>query len=263
MNEQTAEPHKASEPPEVQPPARLPREPVFNLPPALLFSLCLLAVIYAVQELVLSDDALYWLFNTFGFNPHSYVTPLSQQGPELFWTPVTYSLLHGSVQHILFNAFWLMAFGAPVVRRIGTLRFVLFWVFFRHCISRPARGPELGDVSLLIGASGVISGLMGAACRFAFPAERRPMAPAHLNARLSIVEALKSRTVIIFMLLWLVGNALIAVGIPLVGDSDQPIAWDAHIGGFVFGFLLFSLFDRAPRPPVMEPAGTEKDVLQS
>ncbi|MGO7609424.1 hypothetical protein ACC695_39615, partial [Rhizobium ruizarguesonis] len=53
-----------------------------------LFSLCLLAVIYAVQELVLSDDALYWLFNTLGFNPQSYVTPLSQQGLELFWTPV-------------------------------------------------------------------------------------------------------------------------------------------------------------------------------
>lgn len=129
MNEQSAEPHKAPEPPEVQPPARPPREPVFNLPPALFFNLCLLAIIYAVQELLLSDDALNWLFFTFGFVPARYVIPLSQQGPELFWTPVTYSLLHGSVQHILFNAFWLMAFGAPVVRRIGTLRFVLFWVF--------------------------------------------------------------------------------------------------------------------------------------
>lgn len=129
MNEQTAEPHKAPEPPEVQPPARPPREPVFNLPPALFFSLCLLGVIYAVQELLLSYDALNWLFFTFGFVPARYVIPLSQQGPELFWTPVTYSLLHGSVQHILFNAFWLMAFGAPVVRRIGTLRFALFWVF--------------------------------------------------------------------------------------------------------------------------------------
>ncbi|MGO7601943.1 hypothetical protein ACC738_39245, partial [Rhizobium ruizarguesonis] len=58
-------------------------------------------------------------------------------------------------------------------------------------------------------------------CRFAFPAERRPLAPAHLNSRLSIVEALKSRTVIIFMLLWLVGNALIAVGIPLVGENSK------------------------------------------
>ena len=89
------------------------------------------------------------------------------------------------------------------------------------------------------------------------------MLPAHLNDRLSIAEALQSRTVVIFMLLWLVGNALIAVGIPLVGDSDQPIAWDAHIGGFVFGFLLFSLFDRISRPPIAEPAGTEKDLLQS
>lgn len=128
MNEQTAEPHKAPEPPEVQPPAR-PREPVFNLPPALFFSLCLMAIIYAVQELLLSDDAQNWLFFTFGFVPARYVIPLSQQGLELFWTPVTYSLLHGSFQHIVFNAFWLMAFGAPVVRRIGTLRFVLFWFF--------------------------------------------------------------------------------------------------------------------------------------
>ncbi|MBB2794713.1 UNVERIFIED_ORG: membrane associated rhomboid family serine protease [Rhizobium pisi] len=262
MNEQTGEPQKVPEPFEAQPPARPPRVPVFNLPPALFFSLCLLVVIYAVQALILSDDAVGWLLFTFGFVPARYVVPLSQQGLELFWTPVTYSLLHGSVQHIVFNAFWLMAFGAPVVRRIGTLRFVLFWLFSATASAGLHAVLNWGDVSLLIGASGVISGLMGAACRFAFRAERRPMLAAHLNARLSIVEALKSRTVVIFMLLWLVGNALIAVGIPLVGDSDQEIAWDAHIGGFVFGFFLFSLFDRAPQPPE-EAAEADKDLLQS
>ncbi|ABC90986.1 hypothetical conserved membrane protein [Rhizobium etli CFN 42] len=262
MNEQTGEPHKAPEPSEVQPPARPPRVPIFNLPPALLFSLCLLIFIYAVQALVLPDDAVSWLLITFGFSPHRYVAPLSQQGLELFWTPVTYSLLHGSTQHIVFNAFWLMAFGAPVVRRIGRLRFLFFWILSAAASAALHTILNWGDVSLLIGASGVISGLMGAACRFAFPADRRPMAVAHLNARLSIIDALKNRTVIIFVLLWVVGNALIAVGIPLVGDSDQEIAWDAHIGGFVFGFFLFSLFDRAPRPPA-EPRGTEKDLLQS
>ncbi|MBX5272781.1 rhomboid family intramembrane serine protease [Rhizobium sp. NLR17b] len=262
MNEQTGEPDKTPELSEARPPARPPRVPVFNLPPALLFSLCLLILIYAVQALVLSDDAVGWLLFTFGFVPARYVIPLSQQGLELFWTPVTYSLLHGSTQHILFNAFWLMAFGAPVVRRIGTLRFLFFWILSAVASAALHAILNWGDVSLLIGASGVISGLMGAACRFAFPADRRPMPVAHLNARLSIIDALKSRTVVIFMLLWLVGNELIAAGIPLVGDSDQEIAWDAHIGGFVFGFLLFSLFDRAPRPPA-EPAGTEKDMLQS
>ncbi|MBX4867915.1 rhomboid family intramembrane serine protease [Rhizobium bangladeshense] len=262
MNEQTGEPQKAPEPSEVQPPARPQRVPVFNLPPALLFSLCLLILVYAVQALVLSDDAVSWLLFTFGFVPARYVIPLSQQGLELFWTPVTYSLLHGSAQHIVFNAFWLMAFGAPVVRRIGTLRFLFFWIFSAAASAALHTTLNWGDVSLLIGASGVISGLMGAACRFAFPPDRRPMAVAHLNARLSIIDALKSRTVVIFMLLWLVGNALIAVGVPLVGDSDQEIAWDAHIGGFVFGFFLFSLFDRALRLPA-EPTEPEKDMLQS
>ena len=44
-------------------------------------------------------------------------------------------------------------------------------------------------------------------------------------------------------------------------DSSQPIAWDAHIGGFVFGFFLFDLFDK--RPPEMPELPEESDMLQS
>jgi membrane associated rhomboid family serine protease len=102
----------------------------------------------------------------------------------------------------------------------------------------------------MIGASGVVSALMGAACRFAFPPERRGTAfpPAHLNPRLSILEALRSRTVLMFVLFWFLVNILIAFGIPLIGDGAQEVAWDAHIGGFLFGFLLFSLFDKRVTP---------------
>ncbi len=91
---------------------------------------------------------------------------------------------------------------------------------------------------------------MGAACRFAFPAmdgRRVGMRQAHLNPRLSIPASLRSRTVVAYIVMWIVGNALVAFGITIVGDSAQPVAWDAHIGGFLFGFLLFSLFDRQPR----------------
>jgi membrane associated rhomboid family serine protease len=35
----------------------------------------------------------------------------------------------------------------------------------------------------------------------------------------------------------------VALGLPLVGADAGEIAWDAHIGGFLFGFLLFALFD--------------------
>jgi membrane associated rhomboid family serine protease len=237
------------------------RTPIFNLPRILLATLCLLGAIYAVQSLLLSADAVDWLFFNFGFIPARYVVPFSEQGLQWLWSPVTYSLLHGSVEHILFNGLWLMAFGAPVVRRIGASRYVMFWAFSSVASAVLHAALNWGNPTLLIGASGVVSALMGAACRFAFPPERRMLRPAHLNPRLSVMESLRSRTVMVFTVFWLIGNALIAVGIPLIGDPNQPIAWDAHIGGFVFGFVLFPLFDRNI------PAGPEgseaPDILQS
>jgi membrane associated rhomboid family serine protease len=256
MDEHSVEPQAAMEPP-----AKPPRTPVFNLPGSVLVALALLALIYAVQVLVLSNNGLDWLFFNFGFIPLRYVTPLSEQGPQLFWTPVTYSLLHGSVEHITFNGLWLMAFGTPVARRIGTVRFTIFWVLSAVASAALHAGLNWGDATLLIGASGVVSGLMGAACRFAFPPERRVSLPTHLNPRLSVLEAFHSRTVVVFILFWFVGNILIAVGIPLIGGGSQAIAWDAHIGGFIFGFFLFALFDREPKEPpsISEPS----DILQS
>jgi membrane associated rhomboid family serine protease len=252
----SVEPHQA-----IEPPAKPPRTHVFNLPGAILATMALLAVIYAVQTLILSDSGVEALFFDFGFIPLRYVTSLSEQGPQLFWTPLTYSLLHGNLEHILFNSLWLMAFGAPVARRIGWVRYTVFWVLSSAASAALHAALNWGDPTVLIGASGVVSALMGAACRFAFPSERRTALPAHLNPRLSIVQTFRSRTVVMFMLFWFLGNILIAVGIPLIGDAGQPIAWDAHIGGFVFGFLLFSLFDR-PLPDIPD-ISDEPDILQS
>jgi membrane associated rhomboid family serine protease len=239
---------------------RPPRNPVFNLPPALVVTLGLLVAIFLVQNLLLPPAALDWFYFTFGFIPARYVTSLSRQGLEWLWTPVTYSLLHGGVEHIVFNALWLMAFAAPVVRRIGTARYVVFWILSAIASAFLNAALHWGALTLLIGASGVVSALMGAACRFAFPTERRgpAMLEAHHNPRLSIIEALRSRTVVVFILFWMLGNILIAFGIPLIGDGSQEIAWDAHIGGFLFGFLLFSFFDRPPPPLEI----SENDVIE-
>ncbi|MNL89229.1 hypothetical protein D3C87_2194220 [compost metagenome] len=48
---------------------------------------------------------------------------------------------------------------------------------------------------------------------------------------------------LVFTAAWFFGNLAIALGLPLFGDFAEQIAWDAHIGGFLFGFLLFGLFD--------------------
>ncbi|CAN7340743.1 rhomboid family intramembrane serine protease [Neorhizobium sp. LjRoot104] len=223
-------------------------QPIFNLPRSLVVTLALLAVIYIVQDYLLDEDMRAYMVVNLAFTPLRYVYPLGDQDLAWAWTPVTYSLLHGGVEHILFNALWLMAFGAPVVRRIGTLRYVIFWILSAVAAAFFHAALNWGNETLLIGASGVVSALMGAACRFAFP-ERRgyDRTHGHLYPRQSILGSFRNRTVVIFTAMWFAGNLLIAFGVTLFGADMGPIAWDAHIGGFLFGFLLFGLFDPLPR----------------
>lgn len=225
-------------------PAPRQTQPIFNLPTTLVVSIALLCAIYLVQTYVLSAEMQENFLVEFGFIPLRYVVAFSEQDLAWLWTPLTYSLLHGGIEHLLFNSLWLAAFGAPVLRRIGTVRFLVFWVLSSAAAAFLHAALNWGDATLLIGASGVIAALMGAACRFAFPVGRSyDRVCGHLYPLQSIAASLANRTVLIFSSLWLLGNVLVAVGMPLIGDGSEQVAWDAHIGGFLFGFLLFGFFD--------------------
>lgn len=221
------------------------RQPVFNLPGVLTATVLLLAGIYLVDAYLLSDIWREWLLVNFAFIPLRYLYPFADEGMRQIWTPFTYSLMHGSMQHLLFNGLWLVAFGAPVVRRIGAMRYLVFWVLSAAVAAFFHAGLNWGEPTVLIGASGMISALMGAACRFAFPRHGGyDRTFGHLYPRQSIIGSLQNRTVAVFVGLWFAGNILVAVGLPLIDAGSDAIAWDAHIGGFLFGYLLFGLFDR-------------------
>ncbi len=219
------------------------REPAFNLPGGLVVILFVLVAIHAVRTYLLPvalDDEI--IFN-FAFLPARYDHPLAEQGFAWLWSPVTYSLLHGNWEHVIFNGFWMIAFGAPVVRRIGLVRLAVFW-----CLSAAAAVAlhvafHWGEMMVVVGASGVVAGLMGAAARFVFsPSGRISRQFAHVNRRLSIGEALSNRSVLMFSGIWFLINFLIGLGLFAVGGAGA-IAWEAHIGGFLFGFFLFGFFD--------------------
>lgn len=221
------------------------RQPVFNLPGILTGTVLALTGIYLADAYLLSDVWREWLLVHFAFTPLRYVYPLSEQAYEWLWTPFTYSLMHGSMQHLLFNGLWLIAFGAPVVRRIGAARYVAFWVLSAAAAAFFHAALNWGEPTVLIGASGVISALMAAACRFAFPRHGGyDRNYGHLYPRQTIVGALGNRTVVVFVALWFAGNIFIAIGMPLIDAGSDTIAWDAHIGGFLFGYFLFGWFDR-------------------
>jgi membrane associated rhomboid family serine protease len=219
------------------------REPAFNLPPGLTGILSFLIAVHVLRTYVLPAEIDQELILNFAFLPVRYTLPLGEQGLVWLWTPVTYSFLHGSWEHLIFNVFWMVAFGAPVVRRIGMARLALFW-----CLSAAAAvGLHIifhwGEMAVVIGASGVVSGLMGAAARFVFsPSGRISRQFAHLNRRLSFAETLTNRSVLVFTGIWFLTNLLVGFGFLSIGGAGS-VAWEAHIGGFLFGFLLFAFFD--------------------
>jgi membrane associated rhomboid family serine protease len=57
--------------------------------------------------------------------------------------------------------------------------------------------------------------------------------------------------VLAFLAVWFGLNLLFGLGAVSITGEDQPVAWQAHVGGFVAGLVLFSFFD--PVNPVREP----------
>lgn len=221
-----------------------PREPVFNLPGVVLAALAIMLAIHLVRLGLPRGADLRVLFET-AFLPFRYAIPFSQQSPAWLWSPVTYSLLHGNWTHLIVNSIWLAAFGSIVARRIGTKRFLLFWVATAVAAAGLHLALHWGEDIPVIGASGVVSGLMGAAARFAFPSSGRfRRDKAHFLPRLTVVESLSNRTVLTYLALWFGINALAAFGFGGDPSGTTQIAWEAHIGGFLCGFLAFALFDR-------------------
>lgn len=233
------------------------REPALNIPPVIVAVLALLALIHAVRVFVLTDAQDSLLLWTFAFNPMRYGTGLLPPadlpggvGADI-WTFVTYSLLHASWIHLGVNAIWLLPFGTAVARRFRPLRFL---VFFAVTAAAGAIAHLLaygGQNAPMIGASAAISGTMAGAMRFVFqrggPVSfwrsgrdsdyRIPAAP--------LTRVLREPAVVVFLVVWFAINLLFGLGtLSMTGmGSGEVVAWQAHIGGFVGGLLLFSWFD--------------------
>ncbi|MEP9352907.1 rhomboid family intramembrane serine protease [Xanthobacter sp. KR7-65] len=232
------------------------RQPVFNVPGAVAVIALGLVMIHAARVLLLSEDGDIEVLTYFAFIPARYTLPDSMfylpggLGPKL-WTVVSYALLHANWMHLIVNLVWLLAFGTPVARRFGSLRFALF------CAVTAAAGAGAHYLAYpdalapLIGASAAVSGTMAAAVRFAFApggalSSRRSLFADHQPAG-SLIENFRDGRVLVFVGAWFALNLLFAFGMSMPGVEDASIAWQAHVGGFLAGLLLFALFDPVPR----------------
>ncbi len=203
------------------PPAR---QPILNVPPITKALLIVNVAVHVLRLLLPAhlDDALV---STFAFIPARYTLADGLGWPALV-DPITYQFLHANFIHLGVNMLALLAFGSGVERRIGGWRMLVFFLVcgvvsaLAHLAAYPST-PEP-----IVGASGAISGLFGGVLRFQFgaaPGRRRGLWP--------------------IIILWIAVNFVVGqTGMP--GADSAPIAWVAHLGGFLAGLLLFDLAAR-------------------
>ena len=203
--------------PETEP---IRREPIFQSPWTVVGLIGFILACFLAQSW-LGLDAVA---NTWGFSPAAL-----DQGR---WpTLISAIFLHGSWAHVLTNSAFILAFGTPVARRLGAdgLGVAAFFGFFLVCgivgnLTFAAIHPHAAV--LLVGASGSGSGLMAAASRLLTPDRR--LAP------------FLSQPVIVMALAFLIANLIIAVVGWAPGAGDAQVAWEAHLGGYACGLLLFA-----------------------
>jgi membrane associated rhomboid family serine protease len=239
-----------------------PREPIFNVPAVVLAIIAVFILIWAGEAFLLSDEEDITFLLTFGFVPARYDSALLLSlgglpggvGAEV-WTFVTYAFLHGGPVHLAVNSLFFLPFGSAVARRFGNVRFIAFFIATAIAGALLHLVTHIGEVQPMIGASAAVSGFMAGAIRFAFqqggPVEmfRSADPDAYRVPAASLRTALRDVRILVFLLAWSVANLLTGIGAVNLPGGDQSIAWQAHIGGFFAGLLLFSLFDPVPRQP--------------
>ena len=224
------------------------RTPAINLPPVILWLAAAFIGVHVARQFV-GESTDEWILFAFAFIPARYgaIGSLIPGGEAArFWSPVTYAFLHADWVHLLVNMIWMASFGGPLARRFGAARFLLLSLVAAAAGAALHAVLNSGDEALVIGASGAVSGMMAGTARFAF-SPGGPLAGGGTDAYGVPAEPLRSavrnRRVIAFVLIWFITNIAFGFAGPLVAGVSGPIAWEAHIGGFLAGLLCFPLLD--------------------
>lgn len=194
-----------------------------------------------LYELSLSEEARQIFFRNWGFTPglflDDYFSVLTGQPPwQSYFSLITHLFIHGGWLHLIGNMWTLWIFGDNVEDRLGSLRFLFFYLVtgilatLTHALIYP------DSVVPLVGASGAISAVMGAYFMMYPFARILVLIPIFFFPLFVEVPAF------LYLGLWFLMqfySGLFSLALP---GSVGGIAWFAHLGGFITGALTYRLF---------------------
>lgn len=191
-----------------------PRERIFNAPLLVVLLAASMPALYFFQERS-RDNWLALAFAPIDLTEGRYGGLLTSM------------LVHGGWAHALMNAVAALTFGAPVARLfrgpVGVGVFLALYICAGIFATLGYGLVHLGSTDPLVGASGAVFGLIGAATRLLGGGGR--------------VRPLTDRGVITTSIAWMAVNAVVGLIGFAPGVDGARIAWEAHAFGFLFGIL--------------------------
>ena len=211
--------------------------PIRDLNPSSSFAfinllIILLCIAVWIYEIMLPPYALNEFIYQYGFVPAEF-----WQRP---WTLFTHMFLHGGWFHIIGNMLYLWVFGDNVEDRFGHLTYIGFYIIsgIGAALLQTFIAFAVGNPFIpLIGASGAISGVLGAYMYFFPKAKIFGFIP--IGIFLLPIEW-PAMLFIGFWFLYQIINGLLFL--PFAGMGG--VAWFAHIGGFLVGLILAKLLPK-------------------
>lgn len=189
-----------------------------------------------LYQLTLSEAELAAFFAQYALVPARFTSATWAQSNELSradLTPfVTCMFLHGGFLHILFNLWTLWVFGPALEDRMGGLRYALLYLAAGFAAGLTHVVFNFNSPLPTIGASGAIAGIIAAYAR------RFPYAWVNVLQPIVIVPAFFMIPALMFASIWFLTQILQATSSFAAPGNGGGIAWFAHIGGFVAGWII-------------------------
>ena len=212
--------------------------------PFVTFGLIALCVLVFVWQLRLSPSAAEAAVYLYGFLPGALFGRVEVEGSVVppVLTMFSSMFLHGSFMHLAGNMLYLWIFGDNIEDRLGRGRYILFYLLCGAIAALAQALPDMDSQIPMIGASGAISGVLGAYVVL------YPRANVLVALPLLIVFYTFRVPAVLVLGFWFLGQLMSSV----VATGGSGVAFGAHVGGFLAGLVLIRPFLRERRTPRLQ-----------
>jgi membrane associated rhomboid family serine protease len=233
-----------------------PAQPAFNVPTVVLLVIGVLVAIH-VLFWALGESAQVWSLYALSFIPVRLGggAPIPYPHGAQIWTFFSYALLHQDVYHLGSNSVWLLIFSTPVARRLGTWRYLLLLAGSAAAGAAAMLPLNYGQFLIIVGASASVSAALAAAIPVMFARGFRMGSSSTVDYEklrvLSPLGLLRNPGALVFAAIFLAMTLLTGASMAMTGTAfleERNIAWEAHLGGFIAGLILFYLLDKKRVP---------------